>query len=398
MMIKKAIPILVGLIMLLSIGASAAATANSTTTYNTTQITQTASDVKYNVEHKYTLPHNVTIVNSKGNSTQITNPEFLYILTKATANVAKNNKSAITFKNVSKATSPSETTTGGTLTKAQYLSIANQINSYVSTNGKLPNYVSTAVGTMKYSSLEYMFSKVMAYYGINKVLPNTVSVKSWYTLTLGPAATLNGTAKYTATLLGKNSLGYVLKLSSFGTGTNKVAVIVGVHPLEVQTHIAMLNAIMALSKTLNNVQITVYDVVVKNGADYSTGRSAGQTLASEFVVPNIGTSYKMVMDCHGNKGAGSDYSGYPNFVFAPLTNAGSLAIASKLIHSPMTKGDLNYHYLADGTSPQYVTIPIAKKGIPTIVYEQYINQANYAQVLYQHAMQVIEAINTAFAK
>ena len=379
--------------MLLSIGASAAATANSTTTYNTTQITQTATAVKYNVEHKYTLPNNVTIGN-----TQITNPEFLYILTTATRNVANNNKSLIAFKNVSKATSPSETTTGGTLTKAQYLAIADQINSYVKANGKLPNYVNTAVGTMKYSSLEYMFSKIMAYYGLNKVLPNTVLVKSWYTLSLGPAATLNGTTKFTSTLLGQNSLGYVLKLSGFGTGTNKVAIIVGVHPLEAQTHIAMLNAIMALSKKLNNVEITVYDVYVKNGADYSTGRAAGQDLASEFVVPNIGTSYKMVMDCHGNKGAGPDYSGYPNFVFAPLENAGSLAIASDLIHSNMTNGDLKYHYLADGTSPQYVTIPIAKKGIPTIVFEQYINQANYAQVLYQHAMQVLEAINATFAK
>jgi hypothetical protein len=393
MIIKKAIPILMGLIMLLSIGASAAASANSTTTYTTNQITQTASAVKYNVEHKYTLPNNVNIGN-----TQITNPEFLYILTTATKNAAKNNKSSIAFKNVSKATSPSEKTTGGTLTKAQYLTIAGQINSYVNANGRLPNYVSTAVGTMKYSSLEYMFSKVMAYYGINKVLPNTVSVKSWYTLSLGPAAKLNGTAKYTSTLLGKNSLGYVLKVGTFGTGTNKVAIIVGVHPLEVQTHIAMLNAIMALSKTLKNVQITVFDVVVKNGANYATGRAAGQSLANKYVVPNIGTSYKMVMDCHGNKGVGSDYSGYPNFVFAPVENKGSLAIASKLINSNMTKGDLNYHFLADGTSPQYVTIPIAKKGIPTIVYEQYINQANYAKVLYQHAMQVLQAINSAFAK
>jgi hypothetical protein len=49
MIIKKIIPILLGLIMILSIGASAAATANSTTTYNTTQITPTASAVKYNV-------------------------------------------------------------------------------------------------------------------------------------------------------------------------------------------------------------------------------------------------------------------------------------------------------------------------------------------------------------
>src|SRR5664280_2592021 len=166
MIIKKAIPILVGLIMLLSIGASAAASANSTTTYNTTQITQAASAVKYNVEHKYTLPNNVTIGN-----TQITNPEFLYILTTATTNAAKNNKSKIAFKNVSNAPSPSETTTGGTLTKTQYLTIAGQINSFVNANGRLPNYVNTAIGTMKYSSLEYSFSKIMDYYGINKVLP-----------------------------------------------------------------------------------------------------------------------------------------------------------------------------------------------------------------------------------
>ncbi len=393
MIIKKALPVLIGLIMLFSIGASAAATANSTTTYNTTQITQAATAVKYNVEHKYTLPNNVTVGN-----TQISNPDFLYILSTATANVAKNNKSNIPFKNVSQATAVTESTTGGTLTEAQYLAVAGQLNSYIKTNGRLPNYVNTAVGTMKYSSLEYLFSKIMAFYGTNKVLPTTVAVKSWYTLSLGPAATLNGTAKYTSTLLGQNSLGYVLKVGTFGTGTTKVAIIVGVHPLEVQTHIAMLNAIMALSKTLNNVQITVFDVVVKNGADYTTGRAAGQTLASEYVVPNIGTSYKMVMDCHGNTGKGTDYSGYPNFVFAPLQNTGSSAIASKLINSNMTKGDLKYHFLADGTSPQYVTIPIAKKGIPTIVYEQYINQANYAQVLYQHAMQVLEAINATFAK
>ena len=61
MIIKKIIPIILGLIMILSIGASAAATANSTTNYSTTQIIQMASAVKYNVEHKYTLLNNVTI-------------------------------------------------------------------------------------------------------------------------------------------------------------------------------------------------------------------------------------------------------------------------------------------------------------------------------------------------
>ena len=67
------------------------------------------------------------------------------------------------------------------------------------------------------------------------------------------------------------------------------------HPLEVQTHIAMFNAIKAYTKSLTNVQIWVYRVVVKdkNGADYNLGRAAGQDLANKYVVPNIGTSYQI---------------------------------------------------------------------------------------------------------
>jgi len=391
MLSKKFVPILVGIFMLLSIGAAAAATTSSTS-YNTTQISQSAVAVKHNVDTKYSLPTSVAVGNTK-----VTNSQFLYLLTKATKNVASNNKSQIKPKSVAKSTSLSETVTSGTITKSQYLNYANKITTYVTKYGKLPSYVTTSRGKMNYASLIYMYSKVMAYYNVNKALPGTVSVKSWYAQTLGPKAVLNGTAKFTTTLLGKNSHGYVLKLGPFGTGTNKVAVIMGVHPLEVQTHIAMLNAIEALTNSLNNVQIWVYDVVVPNGADYSTGRAAGQNLANKYVVPNIGTSYKLVIDTHGNTGKGPDYGGYHNFVFAPLQNSKSLAMAKKLINSKYTNGDLKYHFLADGTSPKYVTIPIANKGIPTLVFEQYINQANYAKVLYSHAMQVLRAINAIFA-
>ncbi len=377
--------------MLLSIGASAAATTSSTS-FNTTQISQSAVAVKHNVDTKYSLPTSVAVGNTK-----VTNSQFLYLLTKATSNVATNNKSQIKPKSVAKSTSLSETVTSGTITKSQYLKYANTITTYVTKYGKLPSYVTTSRGKMNYASLIYMYSKVMAYYNVKNALPTTVSVKSWYSQTLGPKAVLNGTAKFTTTLLGKNSNGYVLKLGPFGTGKNKVAVIMGVHPLEVQTHIAMLNAVEALTNSLNNVQIWVYDVVVPNGADYSTGRAAGQNLANKYVVPNIDSSFKLVIDTHGNTGKGADYGGYHNFVFAPLQNSKSLAMATKLIDSKYTNGDLKYHFLADGTSPTYVTIPIAKKGIPTLVFEQYINQANYAKVLYIHAMQVLKAINGIFA-
>ncbi len=381
------------MLMLLSIGASGAANSTTTnSTYNISQISQSAGTVKSYVETNYSLPNNVTV-----GKQQVTTSQFLYLLTTATQNVASGNKSSITLKNVSKASNPTENLTSGTFTKSQYLAIASTINAFITANGRLPNYVTTSLGTMKYQSLVYMYSKIMNYYNINKVLPNTVSVKSWYSTTLGPSGVLNGTAKHTTTLLGKTSYGYVQKLGSFGTGTNKVAIIIGVHPQEEQTHIAMLNAIEALSSTLKNVQIWVYQVVVYNGTDYNQGRMWGQLLAQKYVVPNIDSSYKLVLDVHGNRG--NYYNGTQrivNSIFAPSNGTKSVNYASKIINS--TNGNLKYYTVPDGTSPSYVTLPLAAKGIPALVYEQYLNQANYAQVLYNNAIQVIKAINAMFAK
>jgi hypothetical protein len=388
---KKMVSVLIGLLMIVSIGASAAT--STTGNYSVSQIGQSAGNVKNYVETQNSLPSKVSVGNKN-----VTTAQFLYLMTSATSNLAKNNKNSIYFKNVSNPTSPSETFKGGTINKTTYLSMASSVNSYIAKYGKAPNYVTTAQGTIKYQSMVYMYSKIMNYYKINNKLPTSVTLKSWYAQTLGPAATVNATSGFfkTSAVLGSTSYGKVLRLSPIGTGTNKVAIIIGVHPLEVQTHIAMLNAIYAMSKSLKNVQITIFDVIVYNGDNYDTGRSQGQTLASKYVVPNIGTSYKLVMDVHGNTGRGEEvYSGYPNFVFAPLQDSKSNSYASKIASSQYTTGLIN-HYVK-GTSPTYVTIPIAKKGIPTIVYEQYVNQANYAKVMYLHAVEVLKSINSIFA-
>ena len=61
MTIKKILPVLIGMLMLLSVSSAAAASTNNTTTiaptsFNTTQIDQSASSVKTYVETKYGLP------------------------------------------------------------------------------------------------------------------------------------------------------------------------------------------------------------------------------------------------------------------------------------------------------------------------------------------------------
>lgn len=383
MIIKKILPVLMALLILSSIGAASAATTN------TSQVSQSAGTVKNYVEVNKSLPTNVDVGNQP-----VTPAQFLYLLTTSVKNVNTNNKTPITIKTVTPSPSPSETVKSGTIAKSEYVSIAASMKTFIETNGRLPNYVTTSLGKMRYESLIYMYSKVMSYYGVNKVLPGTVTVKPWSTIANQTTPPVNNT-NYTTVMLGETADGFVQKLGPFGTGTNKVAIIIGVHPQEGQGHLAMLNAIKALSSTLTNVKIYVYKVVVFNAVDYTTSRTIGQNLASKFVVPNIDTSYKLAIDTHTNRGY--YYNGNQletDFVFAPSKGALSTSFANKIISNT---NFLHYYYVPDGTSPQYVTIPIAKKGIPAIVYEVYQNVDNYQQVLYDKAVQVVTALNTIFA-
>ena len=270
-MIKKTLIITTVMLLFLSIGSSAA-TSNTNNSYTNSQITQSASNVKNYVETQYALPSTVKV----GNKT-VTTSQFLYLETMATSNIGNGIKKNVTLKNVSAASNPKENLTSGKLSKTEYLSMANKINTYITSNGRLPNYVTTSLGTMGYQSVVYMYSKILNFYKNNNYLPSTVSVNSWYATTLGPSGSVNATYKVYKQL-GKKSYGYVNLLAPYGNGKNKVAFIVGVHPQEVQTHIAMLNAVSALSSKLKNVQIWVYQVVVtKDVSNYNQGRMNGRS-------------------------------------------------------------------------------------------------------------------------
>lgn len=376
--------------MISSIGASAAASSN-TTSFNNSQIAQSAGHVKTYVETKYTLPTKVAV-----GSKNVTTSQYLYLLTSATSNIGSNKKGAIYLKNVSSPSSVTETFKGGSISKTTYLSMASSVNSYISKNGKAPSYVTTSLGIMKYQTMVYMFSKVMNYYNVNKKLPNSVSTQSWYATTLGPSGKVNATHTLYKKL-GSTSYGYVNLYKPYGTGKTKVAIIVGVHPQEVQTHIAMWNAISAMSSKLKNVQIWVYQVVVtKDVSNYSQGRMNGQKLAQTFVVPDIiKKNYKLVMDTHGNRG--NYYVNgkmVTNSMYAPSTSSNSNYYSNQIIKN--VNGALTKYSVIEGTSPSFVTIPIAEHGIPAVIYEQYLNQANYAQVFYKHSLEVVQAIDKLF--
>ncbi|MDD1774815.1 MAG: hypothetical protein LUQ24_04740 [Methanobacterium sp.] len=385
MNIKKLLPVALVVLMFLSMGAASAAN----TTFNTSSISSSASNVKTYVDNNHKIPSTVTV-----NGTKVNTPQFLYLLAQGVVNLNQSNTTPITLKNVNTASSPSETVKVGTLTKTEYLKVATSILSYINKYGKAPNYATTSLGNLRYENLVYTFSKVLDYYKTNKRLPNSVSVQKWSSISstgiTGGTLTFTDTSKTTTTKIGSNSLGSVYKIGPFGNGTNKVAVIIGVHPQEGAAHLAMLNALKSMASKLNNVQIWVYKVVVsKDISDYSLSRQHGQDLANKYVVPNIDTSFKLVVDTHGNRGLYATN----DFVFAPSSDTQSKYYANKIVYY---SDYLKYYYI-EGSSPDYVTRPLTNKGIPSVVFELYLNVNNYNIVLYNKCLQVVKGLNTIFA-
>jgi hypothetical protein len=380
-------------VILYGTAAGAGTTGNSTTnsnsnlkTFNINQIIEASSTVKTFVENSNgsSLPNNVTI----GNQT-VTMPQFLYLMTSAVILINSNNlNSTITLINVSKPISPSQNLTSGIISKANYLIFAGNIKNYINANSRAPNYINTPLGRMSYESSVYTFSKILNFYKTNKRLPDTVSVKPW-----NYAAAGSPTSKITTTRLGNTSYGYVEKIGTFGTGPNKVAVIIGVHPLEANVHTAMFDAIK--NANLTNIRIDVFRVVVYNATDYDTSRIQGETLANKYVVPNINTSYKLVIDTHGDRGNYIDPTTkqvVKDFIYAPSNGTLSKSYAYKLVNK--SNGTLTYFYVS-GTSPPKVTIPITKKGIPAVIFELYFVNVSQ-QVLNNKCQQFINSLNSIF--
>lgn len=385
-MIKKLLPIFLVLLIFISISAVSAAE----TKFNTTSISTSAKNVQTYVETNKKLPSTVKVSN-----TTLTTPQYLYLLTKDVQNVNKGVTTPITLVSASTPPNPSESVKAGTLTKAQYLTLAANVAKFIENNKRPPNFASTSLGNMRYENVVYTLSKVLAYYKTNNRLPNTVSVKKWSTIASssstgispGPPVTFTDTSKTTTKRLGTNSLGYVDKIGPFGTGTKKVAVIIGVHPQEGITHVGMMNALKTLASQLKNVQIWVFKVYVNEKNSYEKSRMDGQLLAQKYVVPNIDKTYKLAVDIHGNRGLYATN----DFVFAPSKRPLSVSYANKIISKTTY---LKYYAVADGSSPKYVTIPIANKGIPAVIFELYLNVNNYNTVMYNKCLQLVKALNT----
>jgi len=207
-------------------------------------------------------------------------PQFLKLLTTSLLQIYGNKKTSIALKSAGAPSSPSEDHKSGNIDKSGYVDLANRIQKYMDSNGKAPNFATTPIGKIRYDNLVYTYSKILNYYGVNKRLPNTVSVQKWSTTTytgIPKPVTVTDTSKAKIKWTKSDSTGYVELIGPYGNANskNKVAVIVGVHPLEGNAHLAMTNALKSSSSSLKNVQIWVFsvNVKVKYWTNYETSRT-----------------------------------------------------------------------------------------------------------------------------
>lgn len=173
-----------------------------------------------------------------------------------------------------------------------------------------------------------------------------------------------------AVQLGNTTYGYVDKDIYGNSSSNEtIVLIVGVHPQENGIHNAITNELANKSANLTK-RYVLYNVhVTQDAQDYSKSRMNGQLLAQQFIVPDISSEHPtLVIDAHENHYKDSGYD-YARFLYLISHDSKTAAYAQEII------GEMPFlvtYNPPNPTSPQYVTVPIANKGINTIVYETYM--------------------------
>lgn len=250
----------------------AAGSATTTISVSNSQMVTSAKSVKKFVETNKRLPNYVTISNN-----QITMPEYMSLLSTGVVNLNSKKTISITVKSINAPTSPSQNLKTGTLTKSEYVKVAGSINSFITKNGRLPNYASTSLGTMNYGALVYDYAKIVAFYGDNKRLPNTVAVSS-SSITL--PTTSGGSSGSTTTLA--NAAAYLVSTTNAPANNPTIKNLAASITKGKTTTLAKAQAIFNWVR--DNLSYSYYYNTVKGALGALSSRSANCVDTSHLVV------------------------------------------------------------------------------------------------------------------
>ena len=185
---------------------------------------------------------------------------------------------------------------------------------------------------------------------------------------------------YNETVVGKNSNGTVYKIIAGNKSSNNtIGIILGVHPREHEMHDAVNETIYNITcengaKNLTNKYVIYFVKVNDNFTSRDDTRAAGESLAHKYIVPKIKKDNPfLVVDVHEI----DPIYEYSNFLFSLSNRTPQIDTYIGKLSKDVDLVDFNF---TEGTSPEKVTMPIAKKGINTILLETSITN-NYSQKL-----------------
>ena len=188
-------------------------------------------------------------------------------------------------------------------------------------------------------------------------------------VTKGPTNT------YNVTEIGSNDNGEVYKIIAGNTSSNEtVGVILGVHPREHEIHEEVNKTIYDITSENGTQNLTkkyvIYYVKTKDSlTSHDETRAAGEELANKYIVPNIVKDNPfVVIDVHE---INPEYE-YSNFIFSLSNRTDTVNSYVNKLSNDVNLVDYNFGL---GTSPEKVTIPIANKGINTLLMETSITDS-----------------------
>lgn len=197
---------------------------------------------------------------------------------------------------------------------------------------------------------------------------------------------------YNVTTVGNNTNGTVYKIIAGNSSSNEtVGIIIGVHPREHEIHEEINKTIYNIThgnsaESLNKRFVIYYIKTIDNLTSQEETRAAGEELANKFIVPNIANDNPfIVVDVHE---INPDYE-YSNFVFSLSNRTDKIDSYIQKLTNDVNLVDFNFE---EGTSPEKVTEPIAKKGINTLLVETSINDSITQK--HQTAVNLVNSLNS----
>lgn len=137
------------------------------------QILKASKTINTYIKKYKKLPNSITIGGYK-----FSMPEYMYILSKYIHYQYNQKSTSVTIKyNVKNPSNPTGVTIKGSLTKAQYYSYSKKIIKYINSNNRIPNYLTTRLGTMQYQTVISMLNKIVYFKSVKGYLPSKITVK-----------------------------------------------------------------------------------------------------------------------------------------------------------------------------------------------------------------------------